>query len=191
MTPLNPVFGDRTRRTCAAFRTRLPTRETVQTLGYDPQPDVREWRGNWLPPCYHPLPMFDGAAHTARSVWWNGPPWAVLRNSSHFLWRVWDYATPEQLDDAIRHIPKDAWLRAIDDAVPGEVSRGATMFWALRFNRIALTDYVHWPDTAHLRDFRPLAGLTKAEFLERVRYINRQKAETRLKIPSADGIAPD
>lgn len=76
--------------------------------------------------------------------------------------------------DRTRHQSDDAWLRAIDDAVPGEVSRGATTLWALRFNRIALTDYIDWPDTAHLRDFRPLAKLSKAQFLDRLRYSHTQ-----------------
>lgn len=171
---LDPVFGDRTRHQSAAFRTHSPDGQTALSLGYDPQPMVRNWRGNWLPPCYYPLPWSDVSARIARCVWWNGPPWTVLRNSSYFLWRVWDYATPEQLDYVRRALPDDAWLRAIDDAVPGEVSRGATTLWALRFNRIALTDYIDWPDTAHLRDFRPLAKLSKAQFLDRLRYSHTQ-----------------
>jgi len=171
---LNPVFGDRTRCRSAAFRTRSPPSQTVVSLRYDPQPNVRNWRGNWLPPCYHPLPLSDASARIARCVWWNGPPWTVLRNSSYFLWRVWDYATHEQLDHVRRTVPDDAWLRAVDDAVPGEVSRGATTFWALRLHRIEPTDYIDWPDTAHLRDYRPLAKLSKAQFLNRVRYSNAQ-----------------
>lgn len=170
----NPVFGDRTRRHSAAFRTRPPTRQTAVSLCYDPQPNVRNWRGNWLPPCYHPLPMTDASARIARCVWWNGPPWSVLRNSSYFLWRVWDYATPEQREYVRQTVPCEAWLRAIDDAVPGEVSRGATTLWALRFKRIEPSDYIDWPDTAHLRDYRPLAKLSKAQFLDRVRYSNAQ-----------------
>ena len=171
---LNPVFGDRTRRRSAAFRTRPPTSQIALSLTYDPQPSVRNWRGNWLPTCYYPLPLSDASSRIARRVWWNGPPWTVLRNSSYFLWRVWDYATPEQLDYVHRTVPDAVWSRAIDDAVPGEVSRGATTYWALRFNRIEPTDYIDWPDTAHLRDYRPLAKLTKAQFLDRVRCSNAQ-----------------
>lgn len=171
---LNPVFGNRTRRCSAAFRTRRPARQAALSLSYDPLPAVRYWRGNWLPPCYYPIPLSDTSAGIARRVWWNGPAWTVLRNSSYFLWRVWDYATPEQLDYIRQTVPVDTWLRAIDDAVPGEVSRGATTFWALRLNRIALTDYIDWPDTAHLRDYRPLAKLSKAGFLDRARYSNAQ-----------------
>ena len=116
---LNPVFGDRTRRSSAAFRTRLPTRQTSLSLNYDPQPRVRNWRGNWLPPCYYPLSLSDASARIARCVWWNGPPWTVLRNSSYFLWRVWDYATPEQLDYVRRTVARDAWLRANRRRRPG------------------------------------------------------------------------
>ena len=171
---LDPVFGDRTRDRSAAFRTHPPDRQTTLSLGYDPQPNVRNWRGNWLPPCYYPLPQSDASARIARCVWGNGPPWTVLRNSSYFLWRVWDYATPEQLDYVRRAVSDDSWLRAVDDAVPGEVSRGATTLWALRLHRIELTDYIDWPDTAHLHDYRPLAKLSKAQFLDRVRYSNAQ-----------------
>ena len=161
------VFGDRGRHTCAAFRTHLPDATVASTLGYNPRPEVTSWRGNWLPPCYYPLPLTDDSERIALSVWWNGPAWTVLRNASFFLWRAWDYATPTQLDYLLDHVSEGTWRRAVEDAVPGEVSRGATMLWALRLDMIALDDYVDWPDTAHIRDHRPLAGLTKAQFLER------------------------
>lgn len=163
------VFGDRGRRGSAAFRTLLPDPMVASGLGYDPHPEVTRWQGNWLPPCYHPLPRTSVSERIALSVWWNGPAWTVLRNASFFLWRTWDYATPGQLDYVLDHVSEEAWRRAVEDAVPGEVSRGATMLWALRLDMIALDDYVDWPDTAHIRDYRPLAGLTRAQFLERAR----------------------
>lgn len=164
--PLTPVFGDRSRRQSAAFRTREP-QTSAEWLGYDPKPHLRLLRGNWLPPCYHPLPLTATTERVARSVWWNGPAWSILRNGSFFLWRVWDYGTEDQTRAILDAVPASAWLRAIDDATPGEVSRGATMLWALRFGRIGPLDYVDWPDTAHLRDYRPLKDLTRAEFLAR------------------------
>ena len=167
--PLNRVFGDRTRQGCAALRTRPPAPSVAGRLGYDPRPEVTNWHGNWLPPCYHPLPLTGANERIALSVWWNGPAWTVLRNASFFLWRTWDFATPEQLDHVRGHVPEEAWRRAVDDAVPGEVSRGATMLWGLRLDMIAPDDYVDWPDTAHIRDYRPLARLTRTEFLDRVR----------------------
>ena len=173
-TTLTPVFGDRTREGSAAFTMRHPPKELAQTLGYDPQPAVRTFRGNWLPPCYYPLPMTEISARIALRVWWNGPAWTILRNSSFFLWRVWDYGAPEHMDYALGELPREPWLRAIDDAVPGEVSRGATTLWALRFDKIEPLEYIDWPDAAHLRDYRPMAKLTKAQFLDRVRYCNAQ-----------------
>ena len=184
---LRPVFGDRARRRSPAFHTRRPTAETAARLGYDTRPELRSLDGNWLPPCYHPLPLSDTSARVALCVWWNGPAWTVLRNSSFFLWRVWDYGSSEQVDFALDHVPESAWLRAIDDAVPGEVSRGSTTLWALRFEMISLSDYIDWPDTAHLRDYRPLSRLTKSQFLDRVRYCNaqRQRTSPRAAIPPA------
>ena len=78
-TTLTPVFGDRTREGSAAFTMRHPRKELAQTLGYDPRPAVRTFRGNWLPPCYYPLPMTEISARIALRVWWNGPAWTILR----------------------------------------------------------------------------------------------------------------
>ena len=155
-----PVFANRSRRTSAAFRTQISPGDTAARLGYDPCPEVRFISGNWQPAAYHPLPMTPESRRAALCVWWNGPPRAILRNASFFLWRVWDYGREDDRDYAVEHIPQAAWLRAIDDAVPGEVSRGVVSYWGRRLGRIKDHEFVNWPDRAHIHDCRPHAGMS-------------------------------
>ena len=116
-----PVFADRSRLTSTAFRTRIGSRDTVARLGYDPCPDVRFVDGNWQPPAYHPLPMTPESRRAALCVWWNGPPWAILRNASFFLWRVWDHGRERDRDHAAERIPETDWIRAIFPVAVGSM----------------------------------------------------------------------
>ena len=157
------VFGDRRRGRSAAFRTDADSVAAAGALGYDPRPDITVVDGNWQPPAYFPLPASRWRIEAAAYVWWRGPPWALLRNASFFLWRVWDHGTPDDVARAVNDVPAAAWRRAIDDAVPGEVSRGAMSLWARRYRLIRDGEYVDWPDAAHLHDQRPFAGMRLAE----------------------------
>lgn len=161
-----PVFADRSRLTSAAFRTEIDPRHTEARLGYDPCPDVRFIGGNWQPPAYRPLPMTPESRRVALCVWWNGPPWAILRNASFFLWRVWDYGREGERDYAVEHIPEADWIRAIDDAVPGEVSRGVVNYWGRRLGLIKDDEFVNWPDEAHIHDCRPHAGMSLTDLMD-------------------------
>ena len=87
--------------------------------------------------------MTPESRRAALGVWWNGPPWAILRNASFFLWRVWDYGQEGERDYAVKRIPKAAWIRAIDDAVPGEVSRGVVNYWGQRMGRVKDDEFVN------------------------------------------------
>ena len=160
---MRPVFGDRRRGRSAAFRTDVASVAAASTLGYDPRPDVALVDGNWQPPAYFPLLATRWRIETASYVWWRGPPWALLRNASFFLWRVWDHGTPGDLERAVNDVPAPDWRRAIDDAVPGEVSRGTVSLWARRFGVIGDGDHVAWPDEAHLHDQRPCTGMRLVE----------------------------
>lgn len=64
------------------------------------------------------------------------------------------------------------------------------MLWGLRLDMIALDDYVDWPDSAHVRDYRPLARLTRAQFLDRVRHANAQRARFDTTGPVDQNTAP-
>ena len=156
---MRPVFGDRRRGLSAAFRTDPSTIPSASELGYAPRPEVTVVDGNWQPPTYHPLAATPRRIETALCVWWHGPPWAILRNASFFLWRVWDHGGAADVEHALHDVPAPAWLRAIEDAVPGEVSRGAVSLWARRFGVIGDADYVAWSDAAHLHDHRPFRGM--------------------------------
>ena len=160
-----PIFTDRSRRTSAAFQTHVGPQDTGARLGYDPCPDVRFIGNNWQPPAYHPLLMTPELRQAALCVWWNGPPWAILRNASFFLWRVWDYGRESDRDYAAERIPEAHWIRAIDDAVPGEVSRGVVSYWGRRLGRIKDDEFVNWPDRAHLHDCRPYAGMSLRDLM--------------------------
>ncbi len=58
-------------------------------------------------------------------VWWQGPPWCVLRSRSVYLWRVMDYATTDDLLYTVQDLPASDWRAALKAAKPGQLCAGA------------------------------------------------------------------
>ena len=136
-------------------------------LGYDPRPEIHRWRGTPIPPVRDPLPNTPDRRRVAGRVWWNGPPWTVLRNASRFLQHVMDYAPDADCHAMLRDIPAELWVKALEDARPGQMSKGAYCLFSRMFGRMGLAEICDWPDDAHLRDVRPLAGESRECVLAR------------------------
>ncbi len=139
----------------------------ANTLGYDPRPDLSEWRGTPIPPVHQPLLKTPQRWAIASRVWWHGPPWSLLRNASWYLYYVMDYAEPDDLAYTVHDIPKELWLGALDEAAPGLVSKGSYLLWSLLFGRLEPGARCAWSDRAHRLDYRPLANDTKETMIAR------------------------
>ncbi len=148
-------------------------------LGYDPFPALTHWRGTPIPPVHAPVPRTDERWRIANYVWWNGPPWTVLRNAHAYLWHVMDYGTDEDITFTLKDIDRSIWIEALDAARPGVLSKGSYVLGLLLFEHgnveVAQTT---WTDDAHQRDFRPLRNLSCAQRHERY-----QRAKSDLPVP--------
>ncbi len=146
-------------------------------LGYDPRPNLRQWRGTPIPPVDAPLARTPERWQTAGRVWWHGPPWTVLRNGDCYLWAVMDHGWPEDVRHALADVPEARWRRALAHARPGLVSKGSYVLWSLYFDALDPGDpLAWWPDAAHLRDRRPLAGQSRERMY--TRYALRRRTAT-------------
>ena len=61
----------------------------------------------------NPLATSAVREETARAVWWNGPPWSVLRNGPVFLWQVMDFGSDAQIEAALDDIETSRWNEAL------------------------------------------------------------------------------
>ena len=133
-------------------------------LGYDPRPDLKRWRGTPIPPVDRPLPITPERQRIAKRVWWNGPPWTVLRSAPRYLWQVMDYGTDDDIAYTRGDVARDLWCHSLRTARPGQVSRGSWILWSIAYGLIATNDDFiaacrrDWPETAHRRDWRMLSG---------------------------------
>ena len=143
------------------------SRLTASQLGYEPRPELTCWRGTPIPPLLNPLQATPPRLAIAKHVWWHGPPWSVLRNSSYYLWHVWDYGTDDHVAFTRHDVPLACWHRALEDARPGLVSRSAYVLWSVLLGRIADNLHCDWPRSAHVKDLRPLSGLDPATLYRR------------------------
>lgn len=139
------------------------TNAILAELGYDPKAELTHWQGTPIPPLHYPLPRSAPRWNIAEQVWWNGPQWTILRNSSYYLWHVMDFATPDDLRFTLHDVPKAWWLRSLDEARPGLVSKRAYVAWSYWLGRWPIDGEIrcHWPDTAHRHDVRPFANDTR------------------------------
>ena len=145
-------------------------------LGYDPQPALRRWRGTPIPPVKCPLKHSPERDRIAGYVWWNGPPWTILRNASHYLWQVMDYGDMDDIQFTLKDVPRRLWLAALDDARPGQLSKGSYELWSLVLGRVKCEDPpCDWPDNAHRLDVRPLANDTRERLYERHRRAHERR----------------
>ena len=143
--------------------------ESAAVLGYNPHPEAVRWQGTPIPPVHNPLARTAERWAIADRVWWNGPPWTVLRNASCYLWHVMDYGRDEDIDHTLRDLPPSIWTRALDQAKPGLLSKGSYTLWSLVFDRVSLGWQCDWPDAAHALDYRMLSGESRERLRQRLR----------------------
>ena len=148
----------------------------VPALGYDPRPQLSSWRGTPIPSVSCPLPLTPMRSRIAERVWWNGPPWTIVRNADNYVWRVMDYGLDDDIDYEWRTLAEEVWLHALEVAKPrGDLSRGSWLFWSNVLRRWSPERYeeavrLPWPDTAHRLDYKHLATATREELYRRQAY---------------------
>lgn len=91
-------------------------------LGYDPRPDVRTWHKTPIPPPKNPLPATKRLKSIAEYMWWNGPPWTILRNRHEFLTHAMDWADPDDFLFLWNTVPRADWIAMLKTRKPGQVS---------------------------------------------------------------------
>ena len=137
-------------------------------LGYDPRPEERRWRGTVIPPAHLALAATPERGRISGEVWWRGPPWTILRNGPQFLRQVMDFGSDEAIRRMLVDVPRRIWKMALTEAHPGQLSRGSKVLWSTRFGLLKPGELPKgWPDDAHVKDVRPLAGHTRKQLLER------------------------
>lgn len=149
---------------------------TNAALGYNPRPDVSLYRGTPIPPVLRPLARSERRWQIAQRVWWNGPPWTILRNSSVYLYQVMDYGRTPDIRFTTADVPKALWHLALEEARPGMLSKGAYMLWSLVLERQPPGFHCDWPDDAHVRDIRPLAHESRERLYERFEHWHRAQS---------------
>lgn len=135
----------------------------------NPPEQPSTWHGTPIPRVDDPINPTPELEAIASRIWWHGPPAMALRNANAFLWQIMDYANDEDIDTALRAIERKRWLRAINEAPPRHVSRGAVILWRLRFG--LPTEHIRqtWPRHTHRNDIKPLANESRERLYERHR----------------------
>ena len=140
----------------------------MSELGYDPRPNERRWKGTVIPPVQFPLVATAERERIASEVWWRGPSWTILRNGPQFVRQVMDFGSDEAVRRMLLDVPRDIWHLALTEARPGLLSRGSKILWSTRFGLQKPGELPDgWPDDAHIKDVRPLAGKTRLQLYER------------------------
>ena len=140
----------------------------IGILGYDPRPQERSWNGTAIPPAHLPLAASPERKTVCGQVWWRDPPWTILRNGPQFIRQVMDFGSEEVIDRMLSDVPRAIWHLALTEAEPGDLSRGSKTLWSVWFGLMQPGEQPEgWPDDAHIRDFRPLAGKTREQLYER------------------------
>ena len=127
----------------------------ARSLGYDPRPEARDWRGTPIPPVKDPLTANATLVEMAERIWWNGPAWTILRNSGRFLRHAMDHATESDLAYREEHVATDRWRQALQEATPGTMSRSRYRLWCLWLGIDEQVPASEWHWKGHLNDSRP------------------------------------
>ena len=130
----------------------------VHEPGYDPRPDDTHHHGTPIPPPWHPLPATPRRVAIAGRVWWNGPPWTVLRSARHYLYGVWDWGTREDYRFTLDDVCEELWRRAALAARPGEVSWGNCTLAGWLSGAWDIHTSAPLPRNAHVLDYYPRRG---------------------------------
>ena len=147
-------------------------------LGYDPRPQEDSWNGTAIPPVYLPLAASPKREKVCGRVWWRGPPWTILRNGPQFIRQVMDFGNSDAISLMLADVHRGIWHLALIEAEPGDISRGSKVLWSVWFGLMQPGEQPEgWPDDAHIRDFRPLAGKTREQLYERHALYRERKAK--------------
>ena len=120
-------------------------------LGYDPRPAERFWRNTPIPPMDSPLPAAPRLVRIAKAMWWNGPPWTILRNRNAFLAHAMDWAFEQDMEYLLITIPREHWIAMFATLRPGMVSARSYRYYRWRLgNREPLPD--EWQHRSHIKD---------------------------------------
>ncbi|MDE2933044.1 MAG: hypothetical protein OXS47_04130 [Chloroflexota bacterium] len=148
----------------------------ITHLGYDPRPKLTHWKGTPIPPIDDPLAASPRRCEIAERVWWNGPAWTVLRNASTYLWHVMDYGFTEDIGFTLREVERTRWVRALEVARPGALSKGSYVLWSCYFGLMADDAICDWPAMAHRLDLKPLADDSRETMYKRHRTYRAHRA---------------
>ena len=135
--------------------------ERTLRLGYDPRPHIRRWLGNPLPPVDAPLALTPERRRIAECVYWQGPAWQILRNGVCYLHLVMDHGRMDDARHTLLDIEDHLWIRALNEARPGMISRGAFFLWSRVFAMDPLDSPHDWAASRHMHDVHPWAGLSR------------------------------
>ena len=143
------------------------TSSWVVTLGYDPRPQISEYRGTPIPDIQDPLKATPRRIEIADYVWWNGPYWTVLRNSPQFLYHVTEYARTSDFLFITEDVPRDLWIKAIRSARVGRgLSRTGLGLLRGIFPEALPKDWIcDWHMEGHLHDYYPFRDYTRQDYL--------------------------
>lgn len=146
-------------------RTAMSAGDAVDSerLGYDPRAGESRWRGSPLPPLRDPLVMTEESKTAAERVFWQGPPWGILRNGVAFLHRVVDYGWLEDAHYAYHAVPRSIWAKALDEARPGVIARCSFYFWSHVFGRDPQASGHDWDASRHIQDAFPRADMPASQ----------------------------
>ncbi len=148
----------------------------IARLGYDPHSGYTHWKGTPIPPMDDPLAASPRRCEIAERVWWNGPAWTVLRSASTYLWHVMDYGFTDDIGFTLRDVERARWVRALEAARPGALSKGSYVLWSCYFGIMADDAICEWPATAHRLDVKPLAGESRESMYKRHRTYRARRA---------------
>lgn len=123
-------------------------------LGYDPRPELRYWRGTPIPPCENPLPATKRLERIAHRMWWNGPPWTILRNRHEFLAHAMDWTVPDDFLYLWNTIPRSDWVAMLQTRRPGKVSTRSYGLCMSMAGCLAPSERLgeEWLEARHIKD---------------------------------------
>lgn len=166
-----PYLRDRTLEELSNARGRMLRTMPVSepnALGYAPRPDRRTWHGTPIPPVLDPLPGTPELTRIAKTMWWNGEPWTILRNRVAFLRHATDHATEDECEYLWRTIPRSDWVKMLRTAEPGQMSMRSYKYWMWRAELLGpkLAIGREWHRPRHIRDLvhlrrRPISARRK------------------------------
>lgn len=124
------------------------------TLGYDPRPDVSTWHNTPIPPLMNPLPATKRLKSIAQYMWWNGPPWTILRNRHEFLAHAMDWADPDDFLFLWNTLPRADWIAMLKTRKPGQVSTRSYCLCMSMAGCLSSSDSLddEWLENRHVKD---------------------------------------